>query len=105
MPRRVVESLFAQVLGIQISLGSTQKCWEEASRAVATPCQQLEQQLKAEPVLNVDETGWRTNGEKRYLWGFVAAQYVVYAIAASRGSQVLVQLLGAVFHGFGAREK
>jgi transposase len=31
MPRRVVEALLEQVLGIDISLGSTQKCWEEAS--------------------------------------------------------------------------
>jgi hypothetical protein len=38
MPRRVVEALLAQVLGIEISLGSTQKCWEEASQAVAAPC-------------------------------------------------------------------
>ena len=43
----------------KISLGSTQKCWEEASQSVAAPCQELEQQLKDEPVLNVDETGWR----------------------------------------------
>jgi transposase len=99
MPRRVVEALLAQVLGIEISLGSTQKCWEEASRAVAAPCQELEQQLSSEPVLNVDETGWRTNGEKRYLWAFVAARYVVYTVAATRGSDVLVQFLGAVFHG------
>ena len=67
MPRRVVEALLAQVLGIQISLGSTQKCWEEASQAVAAPYQELEKQLKDEPVLNVDETGWRTNGDKRFL--------------------------------------
>ena len=33
MPRRVVEALLEQVLGIDISLGSTQKCWEEASQA------------------------------------------------------------------------
>ena len=70
MPRRVVEELLAQVLGIQISLGSTQKCWEEASQAVAAPCQELEQRLKDEPVLNADETGWRTNGDKRFLWAF-----------------------------------
>ena len=57
MPRRVVEALLGQVLGIDISLGSTQKCWEEASQAVAAPCRELEQQLKDEPVLNVDETG------------------------------------------------
>ena len=99
MPRRVVEALLGQVLGIEISLGSTQKCWEEASQAVAAPCQELEQQLKHEPVLNVDETGWRTNGAKRFLWAFVAARYVVYTVAATRGSAVLIRLLGAVFQG------
>src|SRR5580693_7211664 len=99
MPRRVVEALLGQVLGIDISLGSTQKCWEEASQAVAAPCQELEQQLKNEPVLNIDETGWRTNGAKRFLWAFVAARFVVYTVAATRGSEVLIRLLGAVFQG------
>jgi hypothetical protein len=99
MPRRVVEALLGQVLGIDISLGSTQKCWEEASQAVAAPFQELEKQLKNEPVLNVDETGWRTNGAKRYLWAFVAAGYVVYTVATTRSSQVLVDLLGKVFQG------
>jgi transposase len=99
MPRRVVEALLEQVLGIEVSLGSTQKCWEEASQAVAAPCQELEQQLKDEPVLNVDETGWRTNGDKRFLWAFVAVRYVVYTVAATRGSEVLLRLLGAVFQG------
>jgi transposase len=99
MPRRVVEALLGQVLGIEISLGSTQNCWEEASQAVAAPCQELEQHLKDEPVLNVDETGWRTNGDKRFLWAFVAVRYVVYTVAPTRGSEVLVRLLGAVFRG------
>ena len=99
MPRRVVEALLGQVLGIDISLGSTQKCWEEASQAVAAPCQELKKQLKNEPVLNVDETGWRTNGDKRFLWAFVAARYVVYTVAATRSSQVLRDLLGKVFRG------
>ena len=99
MPRRVVEALLGQVLGVDISLGSTQKCWEEASQAVAAPCQELEKTLKDEPVLNVDETGWRTNGAKRFLWAFVAARYVVYTVAATRGSEVLIRLLGTVFQG------
>jgi hypothetical protein len=99
MPRRVVKELLVQVLGIKISLGSTQKCWEEASHAVAAPCQELEQRLRDEPVLNADETGWRTNGDKRFLWAFVAARYVVYTVAATRGSAVLIRLLRTVFQG------
>ncbi len=37
MPRRVVEAMLADVLGIEISLGSTQKAWEEVSQAVEQP--------------------------------------------------------------------
>ena len=99
MPRRVVQDLAEQALGIQLSLGNTQTCWEEASEAVSGACHELEQKLNAEPVLNVDETGWRTNGEKRFLWAFVAANFAVYAISKTRGSAVLVQMLGAVFEG------
>jgi hypothetical protein len=46
--------------------------------------------------LNSDETGYRTNGEKRWLWAFVAATFVFYKVAATRGAEVLVELLGAV---------
>jgi transposase len=99
MPRRVVEALLKQALEIDISLGSTQKCWEEASQAVAPSCEELEQRLNDEPVLNADETGWRTNGAKRFLWVFVAAQFIVYTVAATRGSQELIRMLGAVFEG------
>jgi hypothetical protein len=99
MPRRMVQELLEQVLGIPLSLGSVQNSWEEASEAVAEPCAELERQLPHEPVLHSDETGYRTNGEKRWLWALVAPGFVFYKIALSRGAEVLVQLLGAVFAG------
>ena len=99
LPRRLVEAMLADVLGIEISLGSTQKAWEEVSQAVAQPVQQLHEQLPREAVLNVDETGWRTNGDKRWMWALVAQQFVFYVVASSRGADVLVGLLGAVFRG------
>ncbi len=46
--------------------------------AVADPCAELEEQLPHEPVINSDETGYRTDGEKRWLWAFVASIFVVY---------------------------
>jgi transposase len=99
LPRRLVEAMLADVLGIEISLGSTQKAWEEVSQAVEQPCQQLQEQLPREAVLNVDETGWRTNGDKRWIWALVAQQFVFYVVASTRGAEVLVALLGAVFRG------
>lgn len=99
LPRRLVEAMLADVLGMEISLGSTQKAWEEVSQAVAQPVQQLQEQLPREAVLNVDETGWRTNGEKRWIWALVAQQFVFYVVDSTRGAEVLVSLLGAVFRG------
>lgn len=99
LPRRLVEAMLADVLGIEISLGSTQKAWEEVSRAVEQPVQQLQQWLPQEAVLNVDETGWRTNGDKRWIWALAASQFVFYVVASTRGAEVLVSLLGAVFRG------
>ena len=99
LPRLVVQRFLEGALQIPISLGSTQHAWEEASAAVSMPYAELETALPHEAVLNVDETGHRTNGDKRWLWTFVARTFVVYRIATSRGSDVLQTVLGATFAG------
>jgi transposase len=99
MPRLVVQRFLEGVLQIPISLGSTQAAWEEASAAVATPYAELEAALPHEAVVNADETGHRTNGDKRWLWTFVARTFVFYQIATSRGSEVLRAVLGETFAG------
>src|SRR5208283_5015234 len=99
MPRRVLEAFLGQILSIPISLGSTQNAWEQASQAVAQPYEELQEQLRHEPVLNCDETGWRSNGDKRYLWALVGRGFVFYTVAQNRSSEVLIYLCGAVFAG------
>lgn len=98
-PRRVVEGMLADVLGIDISLGSTQKAWEQVSDSVERPCQELHQQLPREAVLNVDETGWRNNGEKRQIWALVAKTFAFFTVKGTKGAEVLVALLGIAFGG------
>ena len=99
LPRLVVQRLLEGALQIPISVGSTQKAWEEASAAVVGPYEELQAALPHQRVLNADETGHRTNGDKRWMWALVARTFVVYQIATSRGSEVLQQLLGPTFAG------
>jgi transposase len=99
LPRLVVQRFLEGALQIPISLGSTQRAWEEASAAVAAPYTELDAALRHEAVVNADETGHRTNGDKRWLWTFVARTFVVYRIATSRGSDVLKTVLGSTFAG------
>jgi hypothetical protein len=67
LPRQVVRRMLEGVLNIPISVGSTQHAWEEASAAVAPVYTELAKALPRQPVLNVDETGHRTKGAKRWL--------------------------------------
>ena len=99
MPRLVVQRFLEGALQIPISLGSTQAAWEEASAAVAASYAELEAALPQEAVINADETGHRTNGDKRWLWAFVAQTFVFYRIATSRGADVLTTVLGQTFAG------
>ena len=99
LPRLVVQRLLEAALQIPISVGSTQNAWEEASDAVAGPYQALQDALPHQRVLNADETGHRTNGDKRWVWALVARTFIFYQIATSRGSDVLHRLLGSLVRG------
>lgn len=99
LPRLVVQRLLEGALQISVSLGSTQAAWEEASAAVAAPYDELQAALPQQAVLNSDETGHRTNGDKRWLWTLVAHTFVFYRITTSRGADVLEHLLGRTFAG------
>jgi transposase len=99
MTRRDVSATMQDLFGVDISVGSVQKAWEETADAVEAPYTELEQALPSEPVLNADETGSRTNGDKRWVWVLCSSWFVFYHIASNRGVEVLVQLLGKAFAG------
>ena len=99
MTRRDVQAVLLDLFHTDISVGSVQKAWEETADALQAPYEDLHQALPAEPVLNGDETGSRTNGEKRWVWVLCSSWFAFYHIATCRGVEVLVQLLGAAFEG------
>ncbi|MSR56501.1 MAG: hypothetical protein EXS05_02370 [Planctomycetaceae bacterium] len=55
--------------------------------------------LPKEGRLNVDETGHKENGQRLWTWCFRACLYTVYKISPSRGSDVLIEVLGKEFNG------
>ena len=49
--------------------------------------------------MNIDETGFKENGKKLWIWVFKAAQTALFKVADSRGSKVLVETLGEDYEG------
>jgi transposase len=72
---------------------------ERVSPELEVVAQEARQTLPESANLNIDETGWKCKGERRYLWVFVSPLVVYFSIAVSRGAKVLRSVLGDVFNG------
>ena len=55
--------------------------------------------IRSAIVVYGDETGWKIAGHQAWLWAFVTTRFTVYAIRRSRGSDVVLEILGRTFSG------
>ena len=89
----------ARVKQIRIALGTVQNRLEDTSDALEPVCDELEETLAEQSVLNINETGDGHNRKRHWLWAFVTQTFVFFVIRASRGSKVLRDILGDAFNG------
>ena len=94
-----IRRYFREVLTISISRGQLAKVIGRISRALGPAYEELGARLPGESRLNVDETGHKNNGKPHWTWCFRAEGYTLFKIDASRGSDVLIDTLGAEFNG------
>jgi len=94
-----IRKFIRDVLGEKVSRGYLRKVVAKASAALDAPYGELLDRLPLEQALNVDETGHKENGGKFWTWVFRAELYVLFKIEKSRGSAVLIDLLGKEFNG------
>ncbi|MCL0038889.1 IS66 family transposase [Dehalococcoidia bacterium] len=80
-------------------MGTVDNCVHEVGEAVEEPVNALKEQLPQQDKLNIDETGWKKAGKRRWLWTFVAPNFTFFQIAQSRGKKVLEEILGQFFPG------
>jgi transposase len=97
--RRDATELARELFGVELATGSVDAIVQRAGEALAAPHTRLEQQLKSAPVVNIDETGWKTSGGNRTLWAALTARTAVFRIAAGRHGFEARTLLGERFTG------
>jgi transposase len=97
--RRDTSELARELFGVALSTGSVDAIIQRAGEALAGPHTRLEQEIKSAPVVNIDETGWKTGGGNRTLWGALSARSAVFRIAAGRHGFEARTLLGERFAG------
>ena len=94
-----IRKFIRDVLNEKVSRGYLRKVIEKVSHSLDRPYEELLGFLPLEQTLNVDETGHKENGERFWTWVFRADLYVLFKIDKSRGSKVLVDVLGEEFDG------
>src|SRR6266511_1603128 len=97
--RRDTSELARELFGVELATGSVDAIVQRAGEALAAPHTRLEQEIKSAPVVNIDETGWKTAGGGRTLWGALTSKSAVFRIAAGRHAFEARMLLGERFAG------
>ena len=90
--RDVVECC-EQLFSSRISTGTVDAILDRTAQALAEPHTDLLGALRGSGAVNMDETGWRTAGERRALWGVFDQRHAYVQIAPDRHEDHAKQLL------------
>jgi transposase len=93
--RKFIQAMF----NIELSDGLLAKLICKTSDSLDKAYQELAFLLPKEAWLNVDETGHKDNGKAMWTWCFRASLFTLFKIDKSRGSDVLIDMLGVEFNG------
>jgi transposase len=86
-------------LGLEVTPGGVTQAIARAARRCQPTYQALVAGVRASPVVAPDETGWRVDGRRAWLWTFVGAQLTLYRIAHGRGYADAAAVLGEGYSG------
>jgi transposase len=91
--RRDVVECCEQLFGARISAGTVDAILTRVSDALENPDADLLDRVRVAKALNMDETGWRTAGQRRALWGAFTDRHAVLRVRADRHEDHAKELL------------
>jgi transposase len=98
MSKRMVASFCTEVLGVPLALGEICQVEQTVAQALDLPVHEARTYVQMQDA-NVDETTWWEQQRRARLWVVVTQWVSVFCIRASRGAQVLWELLGEEYGG------
>jgi transposase len=99
LSRRGVQEFVEDALGVPVSLGTVGALERQTAAALAAAHDEAGEAVRTAPARNVDETGWKQAGQKRWLWAAATATVAFFVIHARRNWEGLKALLGEAITG------
>ncbi|MGK2956059.1 MAG: IS66 family transposase [Solirubrobacterales bacterium] len=94
-----IQAFLRDVLGVPMSSSQLVRLVRKTRRALDGAYDELLAKLPDEARLNIDETGHKQCKKKLWTWCFRARLFTLFKIDPSRGSRVLIEVLGKLFAG------
>ena len=94
-----INKIFEKMFGLKMVVSSIAGFRDQLSRELKPLYEKLKEQLKADDFIHADETGWRVDGDNRWLWKFSNKRVSVTHIDKSRGQKVVKDILGEEYNG------
>ena len=90
---RVMDDLF----GVPMSVGTISQSEKITTEVLAEPVAEARGYVEDQRVAHLDETSWREDGKRAWLWVAVTSWVTVFVVRLSRGGAVARELLGETF--------
>jgi len=85
--------LIEELFGARISPGTVEAILSRTAAALGDPHEDLIDRLRGALAINMDETGWRTAGQRRALWGIFDSRHAYFAVRGDRHEDHAKELL------------
>jgi transposase len=87
------------LLDLEISDGGISRLQSIGPKAMQAGCDQIAADIRNSAAVNINETGWREDGRKAWLWTVVGRLGTLFAVRTSRSRAIATDLLGEKFKG------
>jgi transposase len=99
LSKRTTQQVMDDLFGVPISVGTISQSEKLTTEVLAEPVEEARASVPEQPVAHLDETSWREEGKRAWLWVAVTSLLTVFVVRLSRGGQVARELLGEGFSG------
>jgi len=96
---RSVCKLLKELFGLKLTPGGLTQALDRVANKAQPAFDQLVTDLRRQSAVWVDETSWWVGGPGWWLWTFTSPELTVYHVDASRGRDVVLDMLGQDFGG------
>lgn len=96
---RQVQELLHQVFGLRLATGTVANLRKDVSAALAEPVEAVRRHIRQAEVVHADETYWREEGARAWLWTAVTPEATTFQVRLGRATAYAKELLGKGFSG------